>query len=180
MGENIDLPGLPDHYASFTALVSNSGTGFAEDILIELVIESPSNRYSVTVPLTHKTNMDQIAFSGDGGVLSPEEGEVLMTAHLAFSREELAEDIQESGVSVNDRVSPSELLWMLEKNGESPVNLAVFIHFKDGTGVRNPKQLLTSQHQLSPYIDLRTAYEWGGPVEGDVEPVFEYSAEETD
>lgn len=180
-GEIIEAPGFSDHGALFWAVISNSGTGFAENIRAELVIKSPSYKYSVTAPLAHRTNMDQMAFNDQGGVLSPEEDEVHMVSQLRFSRDNLNTEIKESGLSVGEHVSPSELLWMLESIEESPVRIAIFIHFIDGTGRQKSKQLLTTQSDLKPYADLRTTYERGGSVdEGiDLQPDFNYG-DETD
>lgn len=171
-GFELDIPGLPDYHAGFWAMVSNAGKGFAEDLQAELVIKSPSATYSVTAPLAHKTNMDQTAFSGEGGALSPEEGEVTMTSHFYYSREKIANEIEDSGVTVEETVTPTELLWILKELEESPVRIAIFVHFKDGTGVREPIQLLTSEYELSQYVDIRTAYRQGGPADVEIDPQF--------
>lgn len=55
---SVNLPGFPDRYASFSALISNAGKGTAEDIWAELVIRSPEIKLSMTSTLGHMTNRD--------------------------------------------------------------------------------------------------------------------------
>lgn len=175
-GEKLDIPGYPETYAGFVAYVSNNGKGYAKDVRAELVIKSPNMQYSATRALSHTTNMDQIAFNNHGGTLSPEEGEVTMVTGFVFAKDDLSKEIEKSGITVGDSVAPTELLWMLYKLDESPVQIAIFVHYKDGTGVREPIQLLTTEFDLSKQVDIRTAYEWGTPVtDADIEPIFEHS-----
>jgi len=172
IGEDLDLRGMPDRYSMFMAKISNSGKGFMKDVYAELVIETPSYRHSVSSALAHNTNMDQVIFSGEGGALAPEEGEVLMTSQFSFSREDIEEEIEESGISVDEPVSPSELLWILERIDETPVRIGVFVHYRDGTGIREPISLLATECELDRYADLREAWEWGKPIVGELNPVF--------
>lgn len=163
---------IPGRYSIFTAYISNAGKGTAENMRAELVLKTSSETYSVTSPLSHMTNIDQIAFNDKGGVLAPADGESLMVSKFSFSSDNFPDLIEESDITIEDNFSPSEFLWILEDMGVSYVEIAIFIHYEDGTGMRAPIQLLTSKHSLEPYLDIRTAYEWGGPIDHDLEPIF--------
>lgn len=174
-GISMSVPGFPDRYASFSAYISNAGKGTAEDIRAELVIRTSGIKLSMTSTLGHMTNMDQQAFNQQGGILSPDDGECLMTTHFSMESDKLSDEIDESSLSVDGSLTPSEVLWLLEDIGKKHVDIGIFIHYKDGTGDREPIQLLTSKHELTSYSDIRTAYEHGGPVEENVEPNFGYN-----
>lgn len=97
-----------------------------------------------------------------------------MTTSFTMDANKLSDEINESNISVDDSLTPSEVLWILQDIEVPHVDIGIFIHYKDGTGSREPIQLLTSKHELSPYSDIRTAYEHGGPIDETVEPEFSY------
>lgn len=171
-------PAFPDRFAGFMAYVSNSGKGSAEDLRAELVVSTSERKYSCTSPLAHKTNMDQIAFNDKGGVLAPEENEVMMQSWFRYSTDDIPVESGELSISLDDPVSPSELLWALHDMGETNATISIFIHYKDGTGGHESIQLLTSESVLPKYGDINKIHRGGEIVmDKEVDPVFSYPKE---
>jgi len=169
-----DLPGYPDRYAAFIAYLSNPGKGFAENLWVELRIKTPSFDFSFPKPISYNTNMDQMLFGElEGGVIAPEENEISMyTAAIWLTKEDLPEELLDSDVSHGERIAPTELLWLLEDLNETPVEIGLFIHYSDGTGICEPIQLLTSKAELESYNDLTETWRSGEMPSGNLEPIF--------
>lgn len=171
-------PAFPDRFAGSIAYISNSGKGSAEDLRAELVVSTSERKYSCTSPLAHKTNMDQIAFNDKGGVLAPEEDEIMMQSWFRYSTDDIPVELEELDISLDDPVSPSELLWALHDIGETNVTVSIFIHYKDGTGSHESIQLLTSESELPRYGDINEVHRGGQIVmDEEVSPIFNYDLE---
>lgn len=168
-----DLPDHPDRYAIFNAYLTNPGKGIAEDLHIELQISSPSYSFLAGDVLARWTNTDQMSFNDDGGAIAPEENEVtLYTGSFWYPEQKIPDDLLHKDISYDPFLTPSELLWVLEENDESPVKIGLFFHYKDGTGIREPIQLLTSKVELDSYADLTEAWRSGDPTD-ELEPMYE-------
>lgn len=173
VGEFPDLPDHPERHAIFIGYLSNPGKGYADNLHIELQIRSPSFTFSIAPPLARWTNTDQMYFNEKGGVIAPEENETTMyTASFWFSYADLPEEFVDSEITFDNFLTPSEILWALEDIGDSPVEIGLFLHYEDGTGVREPIQLLTSKIDLESYNDLTEAWRSGGKPSGDMKPLF--------
>jgi hypothetical protein len=168
-----------DGRSVLTAAISNPGRGYAENMRAELKISSPNYTSSVASPLTARTNTDQLAFQeGEGGIMPPEENEPMMyRSKFSFTEADLPEDFNESGVTTESLISPSELLWILGDLGEPKAKIGIFIHYRDGTGVRKPKQLLTTECELGDYQNITTLWRHGEPIPGEVEPEYNLGQE---
>jgi len=169
-----DIPEIPDHCAFFSSYLSNPGKGYAENMYSELQIRSPSHTISSIHPLVAQTNTDQLAFQNtQGGVIAPEENEIsLYQSSFWLDKDKLPNELTEVGMSIGDTVSPSEILWLLEEINESPVEIGIFIHYEDGTGVQEPIQLLTSKSELDGYHDITKVWRTGSDPDQEMEPQF--------
>jgi hypothetical protein len=170
----LNIRDFPEHHAAFIAYVTNPGKGYIDNLWVELQINTPSHTHSTISPLVSKVNTDQLAFSDDmGGIVPPEQKDVQMySAALWFEAEKISDKLTDTGVSVDRSVSPTELLWMINESNEEYVNIGIFIHYRDGTGVREPIQLLTSKSQIEGYQDITKLWREGSPGAEDMEPLY--------
>lgn len=179
MGENLEIPGLSIRYGFFHCVISNVGKGVAEDLRIEMVIQTPNDIFSATTPLMYRTNMDQLAYAEEGEVLASGEGPVRMFGAIIWTREDILDKIEETTVKIEDSLSPTELIWVLWDLGVPYVHTAIFIHYEDGTGNPEPIQLHTSRHELTQYHDMKDIYDMGDPPGEEVRSVYASKASDS-
>jgi hypothetical protein len=186
----LDIEDIPEPYhntAMLYAEVENIGKGAAFDIESSLYIHSKDHKIAITTPLSHFTNTDQLSLNQEGESLGPGEHEY-MTSFYDMEAAELPEEMQRSEITLGERITPSEILWILEDLGYYDVEIGILIHYSDQTGIRDAKRLITTKGNLREYRDINQALTHGeypdvnkdGKYNHQIEDLFNLWGEEAD
>lgn len=143
--------------------LSNFGKGTADDIRALLYFDGDDSYLEINSVMMQGGHLDPIVHTGQGGVLGANERNVRFASWFQASRDALPDDWIPSSEEPA-WLTPSEILWAIEDSGVRTIKMGIEIHFKDGTGRRDPIPLFVNEVDLRKRRDFRSAHELGEPL----------------
>lgn len=141
--------------------LSNFGKGPADDLRITMVVSDDHRKQTRIIPLSHGGNLEAAVLNDHGGILGAEEKETGFAAGLFFERDTLFKEWISNKSELHRFLTPTELMWELEDSGYDEIRFQMKMEYIDGTGVRDPIDLLDVQIDLREHRDFRQAIELG-------------------